>query len=471
MGGSGVPGVVATVRDSPGLRHVADVLERAHPGGDPPAAPPDNGGMMTPMRHLPRFPALGALLLLVGGCAVGLRDRDPDTGIIITGPAAPGLEGFDREITALMATHRIPGAAVSVVRSGRLVLARGYGYSDVEAERRAQPTDLFRIASVTKPITATAILTLVQAGRLALDQPALPLLAHLRPEPARIVDPRVEQITVRQLLQHTGGWDRQISPDPFFVPGLVTRHLGTVPPPSCEDVIRYAWSRPLDFAPGTRFAYSNLGYCILGRIIERVSGERYEAYVQRVVLRPAGIHDMRLGRSRLRDRAPGEVRYYPTRGGAPSRSVFPDDPLQVPTEYGGFYLRALDAVGGWVGSAVDLARFSDALLGRHAVLSPRWLATALRRPPLVFRGTPSWYGCGWWVRHTADGGVNVWHDGSLPGTTSMVARIRGGVTWAALFNSRPRSWRTFAEVVDRTLWAALRRIRTWPDQDLWDRYR
>ena len=91
------------------------------------------------------------------------------------------------------------------------------------------------------------------------------------------------------------------------------------------NVIRYMLSRPLDFDPGTRYAYSNFGYCVLGRLIEKLSGVAYEKFVQEKVLAPAGIKRMRLGASLDGKQAPGEVRYY-TRSNEMADNVFPDGP-------------------------------------------------------------------------------------------------------------------------------------------------
>src|SRR5947208_951497 len=116
--------------------------------------------------------------------------------------------------------------------------------------------------------------------------------------------------------------------------------------------------QPLDFDPGMSWAYSNFGYCVLGRIIEKITGRPYEKYVREEVLAPAGITRMRIGASLRAQGSQGEAAYY-TRSNSTVRSVF--DNAQVPLPYGGFYLEAMDAHGGWLASAVDLARFAVAL--------------------------------------------------------------------------------------------------------------
>jgi N-acyl-D-amino-acid deacylase len=272
---------------------------------------------------------------------------------VTTGTANANLASFDSTVINFMEKRNVPGAALAVVKDGRLVYSRGYGWADIDKRVPAQPTSLFRIASISKMFTAAAIMTLVRDGRLKLDSPAFPLL-HI--EPPANVDPRLLRITVRQLLQHTGGFDRDKSFDPMFRPAEIAIAEGVRAPADQTAIIRYMMGRPLDFDPGTRFAYSNFGYCVLGRVIEAVSGMRYDAYVQKYVLDPVGIQDMSLGRTALGDAAPGEVRYYqPNLANLPS--VYPGQG-NVPACYGGFNLEAMDSHGGWIASAVDLARFA-----------------------------------------------------------------------------------------------------------------
>ncbi|HEX5128014.1 MAG TPA: serine hydrolase domain-containing protein [Rhodocyclaceae bacterium] len=125
----------------------------------------------------------------------------------ITGRALPGLESFDQTMSALLEKWNVPGASLAVAKNGRLVLAHAYGMADRDAGRLVQAGDPFRIGSISKTITAVAVLKLVEDGRLSLDDKVLPLLGDLAPPAKDIADPRVRDITVRELLQHTGGFD------------------------------------------------------------------------------------------------------------------------------------------------------------------------------------------------------------------------------------------------------------------------
>src|SRR5688572_17443027 len=296
----------------------------------------------------------------------------PPQEIPITGAAVPGMGSYDQVIPDLMRKHAIPGGAIAVLRDGKLIYARGFGYADVENKTPVQPDALFRLASVSKPITGVAIMKLVEEGQLQLDERVAPFIAHLTPAPGATVDPRWEQITIRHLLNHTGGWDRDKPNggfDPMFRPAVAAAAVGAPAPASAETIIRYMKGLPLDFDPGTRFVYSNFGYAILGRVIERLSGMPYEDYVRARVLSPVGAHRTRQGRTRMSGALPDEVKYYmPGEPGlgltAPLvPSVFPGEGT-APITYGGFYLEAMDSHGGWVSSTVDLLRFTAGVDGR-----------------------------------------------------------------------------------------------------------
>jgi len=233
------------------------------------------------------------------------------------------------------------------------------------------------------------------------------------------------QVTVRHLLQHTGGWDRDKSFDPMFRSRRIAREVGEPSPASAKGIIRYMLSRQLDFDPGTRYAYSNFGYCVLGRVIEAISGDIYEAFVKREVLAPVGILRARLGTTLAP--AEGEARCYMPKEEL-AESVFSGTPNKVPWPYGGFCLEAMDAHGGWIVSAQDLARFAGSLDDPEysPVLKTGTWRTMLTPPPAPasrrVAGTleAAWYGCGWSVRFVSrPAKVNFWHTGSLPGTSSL----------------------------------------------------
>jgi N-acyl-D-amino-acid deacylase len=220
--------------------------------------------------------------------------------------------------------------------------------------------------------------------------------------------------------------------------------------------------RPLDFDPGARFAYSNFGYCVLGRIIEQVTGETYDNHVKKAVLAPMGITRMCLGRSLRENREKDEVTYY-AGAAKPVKAVF--ESLQgsdVPAPYGSFCLEAMDSHGGWLASAVDLVKFASSL---DKVLNEKSLAVMYAKPANA-GNAPSYYGCGWMVRPLGDGKVTTWHTGSLPGTSTLLVRRQDGLIWAAVFNERIKD-----DKFDPNLHRAADAVKEWPKVDLFEKYR
>jgi len=386
---------------------------------------------------------------------------------------------FDREIEAFMSARKFPGGALAVVKDRRLVYARGYGLADREGRALAWPTSLFRIASISKPITAVTVLKLVEQGKLNLDTRVWTLLELAALVPGgKKADERWKQITIRHLLQHTGGWDRDKSFDPMFRARVIAKDLGVSSPPGPRDIIRYMLGQPLDFDPGARYAYSNFGYCILGRVIEKISGDHYDRFVQRSVLAPIGITRMRLGHSLAGERANDEVHYY-TADDDPAESVFDRKRGKVPWPYGGFCLEAMDAHGGWLASAVDLARFAAALDDpqRSPLLKPETIRLMYAPPdaPVSRNDDGSLkdvhYGCGWLVRRVrGEQRANFWHTGSLPGTSTLLVRRWDGLSWAVLFNQRSEDKNLPDSAIDPALHRAADAVKEWPAEDLFPQY-
>jgi N-acyl-D-amino-acid deacylase len=390
---------------------------------------------------------------------------------VSTGKLDARLDSFDRMMRAFMERHHVPGASLAVTDQGRVVLARGYGYADVATGEQVTADSLFRIASLSKPITAVAILQLVERGKLRLDDKVFEVLdreGDIQTIGARF-DTRQRDITIRHLLEHRGGWDRDVSFDGMFrsVEFAVTRGLPA--PAGPETVIRSMLEHSLDFDPGHRYAYSNYGYCLLGRVVEKLAGQSYEQYVQANVLAPLDIHAMRIGKTRLEQRQPNEVRYYyPGRG----PSVFQEDlGKQVPWPYGGWYLEAMDSHGAWIASATDLAKFAAAFDDpEHCkILSAASIATMFARPAGLAGheedGTEKavFYSLGWFNRVVGEGQQNNWHTGSLAGTATILIRRHDGRNFVALFNARGSSDAAhFGREIDPQLHQAADEVSEWP---------
>jgi N-acyl-D-amino-acid deacylase len=379
----------------------------------------------------------------------------------MTGEPHPALRSFDDAVREILSMNGVPGAALAVAHEGRLVLARGYGFSDLATREPVAPASRFRIASVSKPITAVATLKLVEEGRLSLDETVVELLKFTPPE-GRAFDPRVREITVRDLLYHAGGWDRaQSGLDPPFAADRIAIASGERPPATAAMIVRFMLAQKLDFAPGSRQAYSNLGYAALGRVIEAVTGEPYEAFVRGAVLDPAGAHTVAMGRSLFEERAADEVRYHDPRR---FLAMFPTLGM-VPAPYGAFSVEAMDAHGGWIASAPDLLRFMTRV-DLDPMVPDLLQPATLRRmvAPHESAATDStFFAMGWEVH--AHGNGTVWfHRGDLPGTTALLV-CAGRTQFAFLMNGNASNRENAVRILPMLL-AAAREVEDWPLRDL-----
>jgi N-acyl-D-amino-acid deacylase len=399
-----------------------------------------------------------------------------------TGVAHPKLAAYDDLMTRFLRDHQLPGAALAVSYHGRLVYARGFGHANVEKQEPVHPASLFRIASVSKPFTATAVLHLIEKGRLKLDDKVFEILKvepHL--EPGAKLDPRVHRIEIQHCLRHTAGWDRDKSWDPMSAEAAeeVARALKAPLPIVPRQIVRYAMGKPLDFAPGTAYAYSNFGYCVLGRIIQAVTKKTYEEYVTNQILSPLGITKMRLGKNLLKDRAPNEVKYYDG-GKRTGRAISgPNIGKQVPLPYGVECIETMDANGGWVASAVDLVRFADSFDDpkKCPVLSEESILTMFAPPPGRVghrpngRPKPTYYGCGWDVRPEPRVKFTKWHGGGLAGSNSFLIGRGDGINWAVLFNSdTDAKGKDVVPLIDEPLHKTADGIKDWPEVDLFSKF-
>jgi CubicO group peptidase (beta-lactamase class C family) len=184
-----------------------------------------------------------------------------------TGTPTPTLSALDDIMQQALVRYSVHGGALAVVKDGRLVFARGYGLADVEAQQPTQPQSLFRWESMSKTVTAAAVMRLAEDGKINLDSPIFTLLNQYSPYSGRWADSRLFNITIRQVLHHTGGWDRMISPqmDPVDGEGTVqaARNSGSGFPPSIDTVIRYMLAQRLDFNPGDRSRNRSRLRCVL----------------------------------------------------------------------------------------------------------------------------------------------------------------------------------------------------------------
>ena len=230
---------------------------------------------------------------------------------------------------------------------------------------------------------------LVEEGTLSLDSPAYMFLPNLYVNGC--LDWKWQSFTVRDLLQHSAGWDMKQSFDPMFT-YLASSSPDGGPILTVNGIVDYVCrNMPIENVPGTVYAYSNIGYALLGRIIEAASGMTYQDFVKSRVLQPMGITRMRSGK--VQPRAADEATYYASEMGR----AYWDQTTWVGMPYGGFNLEAMDSSGGWVATASDMVRFKLYLDGRRP---PAYLSLASRaaidaKPFLAeYSGANTWYGVG-----------------------------------------------------------------------------
>jgi len=303
--------------------------------------------------------------------------------------AAADPDRIDRYIEAQLKKQNIPGLAVAVVRDGAVTKARGYGVADVELNVPATERSVFQWASVTKQFTATAIMLLAQDGKLKLDDP----VSRYYPN----APSAWSNVTVRHLLTHTSGIKGYTELPNFFA----TVRKDYEP----DEIIGLVTSRPLEFAPGEKWAYSNTGYYLLGLIIEKVSGQSYGEFLMRRIFRPLGMDTARLNNQF--ELIPNRATGYDLQNDRLVRAEFvsPTQPFSA---------------GALVGTVLDLAKWDAALytdkLLPTAVLQEMWTPVKLND------GKTFPYGYGWQTGEIR-GHPYVGHGGGIHGFSSFILRL------------------------------------------------
>ncbi len=347
-------------------------------------------------------------------------------------PTQNDIAAIDNSVQTFMNNYSIPGVSIAVTKNGKLVYVKSYGKMSASDNTPIKNNSLFRIASVSKPVTAVGIMKLVEANLLTLDSkvfgPGSILGSTFPSAPAGTHD-----ITVRHLLHHTtNAWPNNGTDPMFQQPGMSHTQL-------------INWTLANYNASVTRgiYRYSNFGYCLLGRIIEKLSGKSYEQFIKDEVLTPSGVTKMTLGGNTLADRKTDEV-IYTGQGGF--------DPYA-------YQVTRMDAHGGWIASATDLAKFMvrvDGFPSKPDILQPSTI-TLMTTPSVP----SSNYASGWGV----NANNNWWHTGGIPGTATEIIRSAGGFNWVVLCNSRSVS-AGFDTALDNLLWPAISNANTpWQDID------
>lgn len=370
----------------------------------------------------------------------------------------PTMKSMEKYISRWMARNNIRGASLAVMKDEQLIYCKGYGWADKECEREAEVGDIYRIASASKLITAIGIMKLCDEGLLRLDSKVFGEEGILS-QFTEIKDKRAKNITVRQLLNHTAGFSRRMG-DPMFRIADVMRWEEMATTPTADELIAFQLGMRLRCAPGGSAQYSNMGYLVLSRVIEQVSGMGYEEYLQTKVLWPAGCYDMHIARNYYEERYPKEVKYY---GHDDERIESYDGSGEMRLrEYGGNDIRGLQGAGAWVSSAVELLRLVASVDGEPGVpdiLSPESVAEMRN---ITRKGD---YALGW-ARYNASNGSLI-RTGTMSGTCAYIDYRTSGISYVFLTNTSSYKGASFTNSIGRMVRDAMTRVKEWPtDRDM-----
>ena len=293
-------------------------------------------------------------------------------------PAADRGAEYEAKAALFVKENRLPGAAVGIVHEDKLVWSKGIGFADLKKKRPADPKTLYRIASITKTFTATAVMQLRDEGKLALDDPLVMYLPELAS--ARSTFGPIEGLTIRRLLSHESGLQSE-PPDADFSLVLYESE-------AARNLARAA-DISLTVPPNTQWKYSNLGYQLLGELVARVSGMTYARYIRSKILTPLKMTSTALDPLAERLRARKATGYEPR---------FLSDELDpAPPEPGVF-----QAEGGLWSCVEDLARWLSCQFDPEPVLS-ELTAAEMHKPRYLV--DPEWtraWAIGWYARRQDD---------------------------------------------------------------------
>lgn len=367
----------------------------------------------------------------------------------------------DKYFRSFIRKWNIVGLSVAIVKDDKLIYTKGFGYANKELNEKMAPTNILRIASVSKLVTAAAIMKLQEKNYLTLEDKVFGKDGILNdPSFLSYKDKRFEEITIRHLLSHSAGWLMRYG-DHMFMNRTIARKMKAKLPLDLNTIIKFAMTKRLHFQPGTYSSYSNLGYAILSRIIEKITNRSYENFVRTEILEPIDIYDMSLAFNFEEERKINEVKYYEQKNARLVKSFNGSNKL-VKKSYGGNDVRLLGGAGAWLASSISLARFVCAIDGKDGdiedILSEESIEEMLdsgRLDPLGWRSVRNDVYC---------------RTGSFSGTSALVKKLPNGYTYVVLCNSS--SWKAskFPPYISGMMNKVIKKIEQTDNYDLFDKY-
>ncbi|WP_337389422.1 serine hydrolase domain-containing protein [Prevotella sp.] len=342
---------------------------------------------------------------------------------------SPQLEDMENKIKRYLLRWEINGAQIAVTRNDSLLYVKGFGWADMEKKQEMQPSNIMRLASVSKLLTAVGVMKLAEVGTLKLSDHVFGPKGILNDTAFTnaIKDQRYLDITVEQLLRHKAGFTTGAG-DPMFSTRYIMMQNRLITPPDNNTLMKILLKRRLGFTPGTAKRYSNVGYTLLSMIIEKKTRMSYEDYMRRFVFEPAGCYDFHIAGSYEKDRRRNEVKYYMHKGSEPVYE-YNNSGRMVEKCYGENDIPNLKGAGAWCASAAELSRLVasiDLLPGVKDILSKKSVEFMTREMP------DHDFSIGWnfcpkgrpWIR-----------TGSLSGTSALVLRYPDGECWILITNT------------------------------------
>jgi CubicO group peptidase (beta-lactamase class C family) len=344
--------------------------------------------------------------VLVAAVLSGAATVQPDPLLAQRAPVAlpaAAITELDTAIAAELEKASVPGASVAIVWKGAVVYSKGFGFADLEARAPATARTAFRTASVAKPLTATGLMRLVEAGTIDLDAPIQRYCPAFPEKPW--------PVSARQILGHQAGIRHYKKPGE----SSGTTHYFTI-----QESLSLFKNDPLEFEPGTKYLYSTYGYSVLGCAIEGASGQPYETYMRDRVFTPAGMTRTRL--DRLWEIVPERARGYQLLTAEVLKTL--PAPVQSFAKAGEIYNGPLHDTsmkipgGGLVSTAEDLARFGSAVQSgtvlKRETVEQMWTDGKTRD------GAGTGYGLGWGVTPAQEGIRRLTHSGNQVGAASVL---------------------------------------------------
>lgn len=348
---------------------------------------------------------------------------------------------FNKRFINFLEKWRLPGASVTIMQNNKTILSCGYGWANIEEVKPIQPNSIFRIASVSKIITAIAILQLIEQNKLNYNDKAFLILSDLKPLNNKKINSDIYNVSILNLLQMSSGWasDRPEDYDPMFGPwsNIMLSQLNYQIPPTCDMAARMMMSEPFQFKPGTQFSYSNFNYCLLGLIINKLSKQigpdGYESFINKNLLFPLKIYNTKLGSTQYNNQFLNEVKYYFT---IESDTYTDIDRILDGLPYGQTdILKKNYAAGGWTSSSSDLAILLQTL-HHNKILNPQTKNVMFNKPAFI-NDNSNYPTIGWDRVNITNEQYDLIKTGTFTGTKAFVLQKSNGASYVFLFNKKP----------------------------------